>query len=105
MSQTAYILAGITYYIVSVIVIVIVLNLINNKEKKKYQDEINALERDKNLIISSSILSELNKVEALVNNEKMQETFVQLAKKQVGEFVRIAKLFLSQKHCRIDAYK
>lgn len=75
MSQTAYILAGITYYIVSVIIIVIVLNLINNKEKKKYQDEINALERDKNLIISSSILSELNKVEALVNNEKMQETF------------------------------
>ena len=75
MSQTAYILAGITYYIVSVVVIVIVLNLINKKEKKKYQEEINTLERDKNLIISSSILSELNKVEALVNNEKMQETF------------------------------
>ena len=75
MSQTAYILLGISYYVVSVIIIVIVLNLINNKEKKKYQEEINALERDKNLIISSSILSELNKVEALVNNEKMQETF------------------------------
>ena len=75
MSQTAYILAGITYYIVSIIVIVIVLNLINKREKKKYQNEIIALERDKNLIISSSILSELNKVEALVNNDKMQETF------------------------------
>lgn len=75
MSQTAYILAGITYYVVSVVIIVIVLNLINNKEKKKYQEEINTLEREKNLIISSSILSELNKVEALVNNEKMQETF------------------------------
>ncbi len=75
MSQTAYILAGITYYIVSIILIVIVLNLINKKEKKKYQNEIITLERDKNLIISSSILSELNKVEALVNNEKMQETF------------------------------
>ena len=75
MSQTAYILLGISYYVVSVIVIVIVLNLINRREKKKYQDEINTLERDKNLIISSSILSELNKVEALVNNEKMQEAF------------------------------
>ena len=75
MSQTAYILAGITYYVVSIVIIVIILNLINNKEKKKYQDEINALEIDKNLIISSIILSELNKVEALVNNEKMQETF------------------------------
>ena len=75
MSQTAYILAGITYYIVSIIVIVVVLNMVNRKEKKKYQDEIVTLERDKNLIISSSILSELNKVEALVNNEKMQEAY------------------------------
>ena len=33
------------------------------------------MERDKNLIISSSILSELNKVEALVNNDKMQEAY------------------------------
>ena len=62
-------------YIVSVIIIIIVLNIINAKEKKKYQKEITTLERDKNLIISSSILSELNKVEALVNNEKMKETF------------------------------
>ncbi len=75
MSQATYILAGISYYIVSVIVIVIFLNLINRHEKKKYQDEIITLERDKNLIISSSILSELNKVEALVNNEKLQESY------------------------------
>jgi len=75
MSQTAYILAGITYYIVSIVVIVVVLNTVNRKEKKKYQNEIVTLERDKNLIISSAILSELNKVEALVNNEKMQETY------------------------------
>ena len=75
MSQTAYILAGITFYIVSIIIIVVVLNIINNRENKKYKDEITTLERDKNLIISSSILSELNKVEALVNNDKMQETY------------------------------
>ena len=64
MSQTAYILAGITYYIVSIIIVVVVLNIINRRENKKYRDEITTLERDKNLIISSSILSELNKVEA-----------------------------------------
>lgn len=75
MSQAAYILAGVTYYIVSIIIIVVILNIINNKEKKKYQNEITTLERDKNLIISSSILSELNKVEALVNNDKLMETY------------------------------
>ena len=75
MSETLYILAGITYYLISILIIVIVLNLINKKQKKKYQDEITILERDKNLIISSSILSELNKVEALVNNDKLQESY------------------------------
>ena len=75
MSQTAYILAGVTYYIVSIVIIVVILTLINKNEKKKYQSEITNLERDKNLIISSAILSELNKVEALVNNDKMQEMY------------------------------
>ena len=75
MSQTAYILAGVTYYIVSIIIIVVILTLINKNEKKKYQSEITNLERDKNLIISSAILTELNKVEALVNNDKMQEMY------------------------------
>ena len=45
MSQTAYILAGVTYYIVSIIIIVLVLNFINRKEKKKYQEEIDLLEK------------------------------------------------------------
>ena len=75
MSQLAYILAGITFYVVSIIIIVVVLNIINNRESKKYKNEITTLEREKNLIISSAILSELNKVEALVNNEKLQETY------------------------------
>lgn len=69
MSKTAFILIGITYYVVTVIIIIVVLNMINKKERKKYQAEINNLERDKNLIISASILSELNKVEPLINNE------------------------------------
>ncbi len=93
MSQTVYVLAGITYYIVSIILIVIVLNLINSKEKKKYQNEISSLERDKNLIISSSILSELNKVEALINNDKLQEAYEDWQKrfKEIKE-VEVPKL-------------
>ena len=73
MSQTAYILAGVTFYIISIIILIIVLNIISNKEKKRYRTEITMLEREKNLIISSSMLSELNKVDALVNNSKLQE--------------------------------
>ncbi|MBO5096296.1 MAG: septation ring formation regulator EzrA [Bacilli bacterium] len=75
MTRTVYILIGILYYIVSVFLIVLVLNLINKKNKKKYLDNISSLERDKNLIINASILSELNKVEALVNNENLQKKY------------------------------
>jgi septation ring formation regulator EzrA len=51
------------------------LNIINKKENKKYQDKITTLERDKNLIISAGILTELNKVEGLINNDLMQHMF------------------------------
>lgn len=75
MSKTAFILLGISYYIVTMIIIVVTLNIINKKEKKKYATEIKDLERDKNLIISASILAELNKVEPLVNNSETKEVF------------------------------
>lgn len=75
MTRTVYILIGILYYIVSISIIVLVLNFINKKSKKKYQNDISVLERDKNLIINAAILSELNKVEALVNNENLQKKY------------------------------
>lgn len=75
MSRTTFILIGVLYYIFTVITIILVLNLINKKEQKKYKDEITELERDKNLIVNASILSELNKVNALVNNETMQHKY------------------------------
>ena len=73
MTKTIYILIGILYYFVSVGIMVLILNLINKSNKKKYENSLSELERDKNLIINASILSELNKVESLVNNETLQK--------------------------------
>ena len=75
MSSTTFILLGVTYYVFALILIIIVLNMINRKENNRYQDKINTLERDKNLIISAGILTELNKVENLINNSTMQDMF------------------------------
>ncbi len=75
MSRTTFIFIGILYYIFTVILIIVVLNLINKKERNKYKEEIANLERDKNLIVGASILSELNKVGALVNNDVMQKKY------------------------------
>ena len=75
MSRTTFIFIGILYYIFTVILIIVVLNLINKKERNKYKEEIATLERDKNLIVGASILSELNKVGALINNDVMQKKY------------------------------
>lgn len=75
MNRTTFILIGILYYIFTIVTIIIVLNLINKKEQKKYKEEITSLERDKNLIVGASILSELNKVGALINNDAMQKKY------------------------------
>ena len=49
MNKTTFILLGVTYYIVSVLIIIVVLNKINKKEKNKYKQEIEELERDKKI--------------------------------------------------------
>jgi septation ring formation regulator, ezrA len=68
-------LFAIGYYFLTMIIIVIVLLVISNKTKKKYLAQINELERQKNLVISAGILSELNKVESLINNDDLRKKY------------------------------
>ena len=75
MSSTTIILLGVTYYVVALIIVFIVLHIIKKKSKNYYLNKIDELEREKNLIINANILSELNKVESLINNETLQEKY------------------------------
>lgn len=75
MTRETFLLIAVAYYVFTMVIVVIVLVLMNKRYRKNITNEINALERDKNLIISSSILSELNKVEALVNNEELKKRY------------------------------
>lgn len=75
MEKTTFILIALLYYILTIIIIIVALNIINKKEKNKLKAEIERLEKEKNLVISASILSEFNKVEALVNNDEMKKRF------------------------------
>ncbi len=72
MGRTTFLLLAVLYYVVTIIIIIVILNLINHREKNKLKAQIDELEKEKNLIISASMLSELNKVEALVNNDEMK---------------------------------
>ncbi len=75
MEKDTFILLAIAYYTLSIILIIGLLIMLNKRERKRFQKQIDDLEREKNLIISASILSELNKVEGLVNNDELKNKF------------------------------
>ena len=75
MTNSAVILIGVTFYIIGIALITGVLYFIRNKSKTTIRHEINDLEKNKNLIINSEILTEINRVENLINNKDLEEKF------------------------------
>jgi len=75
MTRETFLLIAVAYYVITMVIIVIVLVLMEKRYKNNITKEINNLDRDKNLIISSNILSELNKVEALINNQDLRKKY------------------------------
>ncbi len=75
MTDKTYIILGIVYFIIAISLIVLVLVLINKHNKKKYESLLLLLERDKNLILSANILTELNKVSSLINNKDLEKKY------------------------------
>ncbi len=75
MSDKTYIILGIVYALIAIVLIVLVLVLINKHNKKKYDAMLLLLERDKNLILSANILTELNKVASLINNKDLEKRY------------------------------
>ena len=73
--KTFIIILFITLFVFGSGAIAGVLFFIRDKEKKRIIKEINNLERDKNSIISPSLISELNKVESLINTKKLREKY------------------------------
>ena len=75
MSKSMAILIGVSIYIVGIILIILTIYLIEKQNKKKLDKELARLETLKNLIISSGILTEMEKVKSLINNEKLLSTY------------------------------
>ena len=75
MSDKTSLVLGIIYVVVAVILIVLVLVMYDKHNKKKYNEILRELERNKNLIISGSILTELNKLSSLINNKDLEKKY------------------------------
>ena len=68
-------LLTIGYAIITLGVVISVIIIIIRNIKNQFNNTLDNLERSKNLIISGSILSELNKVESLINNKDLEVKF------------------------------
>ena len=75
MTSSGIILGAIVIYLLAVAMITITLFGLQNKNKKNLESELSRLETLKNLIISSGILTEMDKVKALINNEKLEKKY------------------------------
>lgn len=75
MEKTFLIILFITLFIVGAGLIIGVLFFIRHNSKKKLLKEISTLERDKNSIISPTLISELSKVESLINTKSLQDKY------------------------------
>jgi septation ring formation regulator len=65
----------ILYAIITLIVIVVIVFRIKSNNKKRFTNALIDLERNKNLILNGAILSELNKVESLINNKDLEDKY------------------------------
>ncbi len=65
-----------TVIVILVIIIFLIIFIIKSKRKKRLINELDKLEKEKNLLINVPVLNELSKVEALVkNNSKLEERY------------------------------
>ena len=75
MTSSAIIFGGIVIYVIAVGLIVGTLYGLQASKKKSMEKDLSKLETLKNLIISSGILSEMEKVKALIGTKKLQDKY------------------------------
>lgn len=66
-----------TYVLLVVAIIIVVIILISKHNKKRYEEILDTLEREKNLILNANILSELSKVESMINSKEIENKFIE----------------------------
>ena len=63
------------FFIIAVILVTVVLVLLKKHQYKKAREQVEYLDKEKNLIASTPVYSELEKLEAIIKNEKMEEKY------------------------------
>lgn len=112
MSNTVKLLC-ITYALLAIAIIIVVTILVKRHTNKKYGEILDVLERDKNLIINANILSELNKVESMINSKDIEKKYEEWLRRfdeiknvdvpnLTDELIEVEELFKTKKFKEIE---
>lgn len=69
-----YLLIG-TFFIIAVVLVTVVLVVLKKHQYKSFRVQVENLDKEKNLIASTPVYSELEKVEAIVKNDQLEEKY------------------------------
>ena len=61
--------------VIAIITIALILNWLQSKKNKKFKNQLEKLEIEKNILDSSPIIPELSKVESITKNEKLESMY------------------------------
>lgn len=97
-----------TFFIIAVILVTVVLVLLHKHRYTSFQKEVEQLDKQKNIIASTPVLSELSKVESIVKNNKMEEKYKNWQKRfeviknervnLINDMITDLDISVSQKH-------
>ena len=109
-----YLLIG-TFFLIAVILVTVVLVLLNKHKYNVLKQEVEMLDKEKNLIVSTPVLAELAKVESIVKNDKMDEKYknwqrrFEIIKEEkinlINDMINELDISASQKHYKNIDYK
>lgn len=95
------------YLILAIITVFVSLYISRNRKYKNIKKELEVLDKEKNLIASTPVPSELSKVETIIKNEKMEEKYKNWQKRfdkikntkisQINDQIIEIDLFLAEK--------
>ena len=65
----------VVYIAIALIVILIIVKIVGSRKQKKYKQQIEALDKEKNEIESAPVISELAKLETIAKNDNMEKKY------------------------------
>ena len=92
-----------TFFLLLIILVILVFVFDKKRKIKNLKKDLNEIERQRNIIISTPIMNELSKIEVIIKNEKLESKYEEWIKRY--EFLKNEKFgLITDKILEVDEY-